>query len=85
MIHIAFLVKDVRFICDKLLKNGGSLSGEIAKIKISGVGVLTMAYAREPEGNIVEAQNWNYLKILLLGTAAQCRKADGMPSNTRGV
>ncbi|TEB13051.1 glyoxalase I [Pelotomaculum sp. FP] len=57
--HIAFLVEDIRLICDKLLKNGGSMLGEIAKIKISGVGVLTIAYARDPEGNIVEVQNWN--------------------------
>ena len=33
--------------------------GEIAKIEISGVGVLTIAYARDPEGNIIEVQNWN--------------------------
>jgi catechol 2,3-dioxygenase-like lactoylglutathione lyase family enzyme len=56
--HIAFLVEDVRLACNKLLHNGGSLLGEIVETNIPGVGILTFAYTRDPEGNIIEIQNW---------------------------
>ena len=56
--HIAFLVEDVQFFYSKLLKNGGSKLGELVEKEIEGVGVLTVVYARDPEGNIIEIQNW---------------------------
>ncbi|NLJ77357.1 MAG: VOC family protein [Peptococcaceae bacterium] len=56
--HIAFLVEDVPFYCNKLLRNGGSKLGEIVEKKIAGAGLLTVVYARDPEGNIIEIQNW---------------------------
>ncbi|HBV98594.1 MAG: glyoxalase [Peptococcaceae bacterium BICA1-7] len=56
--HIAFLVEDVRFYFDRLLANGGSTLGELVEKEIDGVGVLTVVYARDPEGNIIEIQNW---------------------------
>ncbi len=56
--HIAFLVDDVQFFYNKLLENGGSKLGELIEKKIEGVGILTAAYARDPEGNIIEIQNW---------------------------
>lgn len=58
--HIAFHVEDVRLVCDKLLQNGGSMLGEIVETQIQGVGLLTFAYTRDPEGNIIEIQNWKY-------------------------
>ena len=56
--HIAFLVEDVRLFYDRLLANGGSTLGELLEKEIEGVGVLTVVYARDPEGNIIEIQNW---------------------------
>lgn len=56
--HIAFLVEDVRFFYDKLLANGGSTLGELQEKELEGVGVLTVVYARDLEGNIIELQNW---------------------------
>lgn len=58
--HIAFLVDDVQFFYNKLLENGGSRLGELVEKEIEGVGVLTVVYARDPEGNIIEIQNWRY-------------------------
>jgi len=31
---------------------------EIWKRKIEGVGELTFIYARDPDGNLIELQNW---------------------------
>ncbi len=56
--HIAFQVDDVQFFYNKLLANGGSKLGELVEKDIEGVGVLTVVYARDPEGNIIEIQNW---------------------------
>ncbi len=56
--HIAFLVDDVQFFYNRLLKNGGAEMGEFIEKEIEGVGILTVVYARDPEGNIIEIQNW---------------------------
>lgn len=56
--HIAFLVEDVRYFYDRLLANGGSTLGELLEKEMEGVGVLTVVYARDPEGNIIEIQSW---------------------------
>ena len=56
--HIAFSVEDVQSFYEKLLQNGGSKLGDIVEKDIEGVGVLTVVYARDPEGNIIEIQNW---------------------------
>lgn len=56
--HIAFLVKDVRFFFNKILENGGSKLGDLVEKEIEGVGFLTVAYVRDPEGNIIEIQSW---------------------------
>ena len=57
--HIAFLVDDVDTYLQKLLRWGGSKVGETVQQEIANVGALTLVYARDPEGNIVEIQNWN--------------------------
>lgn len=56
--HIAFQVADVDAITKKVLEHGGSLYGEPVEMKIAGAGIIKVVYARDPEGNIVEIQNW---------------------------
>jgi predicted enzyme related to lactoylglutathione lyase len=57
--HIAFHVDDVRGIYEKGLKHGGCKLGEITTKEIEGVGILTFVYMTDPEGNIIEIQNWS--------------------------
>lgn len=57
--HIAFSVDDVEQCVDTILKHGGSLAGDIVKTEIEGVGKINFAYARDPEGNIIEIQKWD--------------------------
>jgi catechol 2,3-dioxygenase-like lactoylglutathione lyase family enzyme len=56
--HIAFRVDDVKEMAEKVLTHGGSFYGEIVEKEIKNVGILTAVYMRDPEGNIVEIQNW---------------------------
>ena len=59
--HIAFEVENVQETLNILLKNGGSISGEITKKVIKGVGEITFIYDRDPEGNLVQLQNWKIM------------------------
>jgi Lactoylglutathione lyase and related lyases len=56
--HIAFEVDSVEEVLNQLLAHGGSKVGELVKNQYPGKGWLTMIYARDPEGNIIEIQNW---------------------------
>lgn len=56
--HIAFEVEDVNEVIEQLLLHGGNSLGEISSKKVEGVGVITVVYARDPDGNIIELQNW---------------------------
>lgn len=57
--HIAIHVDNVENAYGKLLKHGGSSDGEIVKKYYNSMGrTLTMIYAKDPEGNIIEIQNW---------------------------
>jgi len=56
--HIAFLVDDVDAVLQKLLEYGGSKYGELIEKELSGLGVIKVIYAKDPEGNIIEIQNW---------------------------
>ncbi|NQU31075.1 MAG: VOC family protein [Anaerolineae bacterium] len=56
--HIAFIVDDVEAKSQEILDHGGSTIGEIAIRDLPGVGLLTFQYLSDPEGNIVEIQNW---------------------------
>lgn len=56
--HIAFHVNDVEKTLKRLIKHGGKSCGELIEKEIEGIGVLTAVYAKDPEGNIVEIQNW---------------------------
>jgi predicted enzyme related to lactoylglutathione lyase len=51
--HLAFHVDDVEQAASEVVAHGGSMAGEIVKTVISGVGVLGVAYRRDPEGNSV--------------------------------
>lgn len=56
--HLAFHVDDVQEITNKVLEHGGKLYGELVQKEVVGIGILTVAYTTDPEGNIVEIQNW---------------------------
>ena len=56
--HIAFKVENVIEIVNSIIENGGALVGEIVKTEIENVGQLTFAYTKDPDGNIIEIQNW---------------------------
>jgi len=57
--HIAFHVDDVVQVVEKLINCGGTLLGEVVHKELKGVGLLTVAYAKDPEGNYIEIQNWS--------------------------
>ncbi|MCX6233899.1 MAG: VOC family protein [Bacteroidetes bacterium] len=56
--HIAFHVSDVEDTIDKLIAMGGKKYGELIEKEITGLGILKTIYALDPEGNIIEIQNW---------------------------
>ena len=56
--HIAFEVDDVPNALREVLSHGGSAVGKVVEHSVPGVGVLTFIYAADPEGNIIELQNW---------------------------
>ena len=56
--HIAFAVDDVAAMAQVVLDHGGTAIGELVVREVPGVGLLTFQYLADPEGNIVELQNW---------------------------
>ena len=56
--HIAFHVDSVEAILTRLIEHGGEQLGEVVKWHLEGVGLLTVVYAKDPEGNFIEIQNW---------------------------
>jgi predicted enzyme related to lactoylglutathione lyase len=56
--HIAFHVDDVRDMAARIVSHGGWLLGEVVEKDYEGLGRLTVAYAKDPEGNFIEIQNW---------------------------
>lgn len=56
--HLAFLVENVDEALQAVLAAGGGVVGKTATTTVPGVGVLRVVYARDPEGNIIELQNW---------------------------
>jgi predicted enzyme related to lactoylglutathione lyase len=56
--HIAFHVSDVEAVVQKIIQHGGSLYGELVEKLIEGVGIIKCVYTTDPEGNIIEIQNW---------------------------
>ncbi len=60
--HIAFHVDDVEEVFNKLLSHGGSAYGELVQTEMNNLGTLTVIYAIDLEGNIIEIQNWKKSK-----------------------
>jgi predicted enzyme related to lactoylglutathione lyase len=56
--HIAFAVDDVAATARAVLDHGGATVGELTVRDVPGVGQLTFQYVADPEGNIIEVQNW---------------------------
>lgn len=56
--HIAFLTDSVEALLGKLIEHGGERLGDIVTKEIPGAGLLTVVYARDPEGNFIEIQSW---------------------------
>jgi predicted enzyme related to lactoylglutathione lyase len=59
--HLAFAVDNVASTAQTVFSNGGSPVGELVQHKVSGVGVITFQYVADPEGNILELQQWQTL------------------------
>jgi predicted enzyme related to lactoylglutathione lyase len=57
--HIAFHVDDVGATHDKVIAFGGAEFGDIVQHRVAGVGTLTFVYMTDPEGNVIEIQNWS--------------------------
>ena len=57
--HLAFLVDDVEAALHAVFSAGGGAIGKRVKTKVEGVGTLNVVYATDPEGNIIELQNWS--------------------------
>ncbi len=56
--HIAFHVDSVEAVMADVTKHGGKQLGELVRKEYEGIGVLTVVYVTDPEGNFVEIQNW---------------------------
>jgi predicted enzyme related to lactoylglutathione lyase len=56
--HSAFAVEDISAAVRAVLNCGGSVCGELTVREVLGVGLLTFQYVTDPEGNIIEVQNW---------------------------
>ena len=56
--HIAFKVSEVNAVLTKLTENGGTQLGEVVETEIANAGHITFVYAKDPDGNIIEIQNW---------------------------
>lgn len=57
--HLAFHVDDVREALRLMEDHGGKALGVVTEREVPGVGLLSFVYAADPEGNIVELQNWS--------------------------
>ncbi|WP_276388939.1 VOC family protein [Eudoraea chungangensis] len=56
--HIAFEVENVEKLLNTLIANGGKTTGEVTQKEVENIGILTFVYAKDPEGNLIELQNW---------------------------
>ena len=56
--HIAFHTDDVESLLNRVIAGGGEKYGEVIETLIPGAGLLKAVYAKDPEGNILEIQNW---------------------------
>jgi catechol 2,3-dioxygenase-like lactoylglutathione lyase family enzyme len=56
--HLAFAVDDVPAACAAVLAAGGSAVGQVVTADIAGASRITFAYVADPEGNVIELQQW---------------------------
>ncbi|CAA6811147.1 MAG: Glyoxalase, partial [uncultured Aureispira sp.] len=56
--HLAFEVAEVNKVLEQVLALGGKAYGSVVTKSIEGLGTLTFVYVQDPEGNIIELQNW---------------------------
>ncbi|MBC8391437.1 MAG: VOC family protein [Deltaproteobacteria bacterium] len=57
--HIAFAVDDVEVAQNAVIEAGGGVVGKRVSVEISEAGSITLVYAADPEGNIIELQKWS--------------------------
>ncbi len=57
--HVAFAVSDVSAARAAVLAAGGGVVGELVSADIPGAGRIRFVYATDPEGNVVELQQWS--------------------------
>ncbi len=60
--HLAFEVDDVAAMLAQVLAAGGSQIGELIRADYPDGRQATMVYAADPEGNILELQNWRKIR-----------------------
>ena len=56
------LVDNVEKTAEAVFARGGSAVGELVVREIPGVGIITVQYVTDPEGNIVEIQKWEKIQ-----------------------
>lgn len=56
--ELSFCVNSVETVLTNLRANGGEQLGELMVETYEGIGTLTVAYASDPEGNLIEIQSW---------------------------
>jgi catechol 2,3-dioxygenase-like lactoylglutathione lyase family enzyme len=57
--HLAFAVDDVDAVHDAVIAAGGCEVGKIVAVEISDAGKIRFVYVTDPEGNIIELQQWS--------------------------
>ena len=57
--HIAFEVDDVEAALEAVHAAGGGALGKTITAEVTGAGSITLVYATDPEGNLVELQSWH--------------------------
>jgi len=56
--HLAFYVDDIEQALADITAHGGQQVGEVVRHTTNGAGTLIKVYACDPEGNVLELQNW---------------------------
>ena len=57
--HIAFAVDDVDGTLEAIVAAGGGAVGQVTDVAVAGAGAVRVVYATDPEGNIIELQQWS--------------------------
>ncbi len=56
--HLAFAVGDVEPARKAVIAAGGGTVGKVVTLDVAGAGRVTFAYMKDPEGNVIELQQW---------------------------